>query len=246
MVSKQDALPDVKVRTLPMQVASHLVARIAANELTDGNVPSESDISQQFGVSRVVARETLKILSSLDIVHIAQGRRVMLRPPEEWDYLSPLLLEWLPDEVVIDLLREFQEARLLLEPELAARAATLITKSSLRTLAELVNRMVDLEDSPDEYLEVDHAFHMEICRASRNRILDRIMYSARWLLATSRRVTNEQPHGLSDATAIHRRILAAIESQDPDAARQVMRTHMELNIQILGKPRRTTRRRSRR
>jgi len=236
MVSKQDARPDVKVRTLPMQVASHLVGQIAANKLTDGHVPSELDITQQFGVSRVVARETLKILSSLDIVHIAQGRRVVLRPPEEWDYLSPLLLEWLPEECVTDLLREFQEARLLLEPELAARAATMITRGSLRRLKELVEQMVELEDRPDEYLEVDHAFHMEICRASQNRILDRIMYSARWLLATSRRVTNEEPHGVSAATAIHRQILTAIESGDADAAREVMRRHMELNIKILGNP----------
>lgn len=245
MVSKQDVRPDVKVRTLPMQVASHLVGQIAANELIDDHVPSELDITQQFGVSRVVARETLKILSSLDIVHIAQGRRVVLRPPEEWDYLSPLLLEWLPEEGVSDLLREFQEARLLLEPELAARAATRITKSSLRRLNELVDQMVELEDRPDDYLEVDHAFHMEICRASQNRILDRIMYSARWLLATSRRVTNEEPHGVSAATAIHRQILAAIESGDADAARDVMRTHMELNIEILGKSKRASARRRR-
>lgn len=221
-----------------MQIASHLVSQIAANELTDGHVPSELDITQQFGVSRVVARETLKILSALDIVHIAQGRRVMLRPPEEWDYLSPLLLEWLPADGVTDLLREFQETRLLLEPELAARAATMITKASLRRLGELVDQMVELEDRPDDYLEVDHAFHMEICRASQNRILDRIMYSSRWLLATSRRVTNEEPDGLSAATSIHRRILAAIGSGDPEAARQVMRTHMELNVEILGKAKR--------
>ncbi|GAB3916111.1 GntR family transcriptional regulator [Microlunatus endophyticus] len=241
MVSKQEVRPDVKVRTLPMQVASHLVRRIAAGELTDEHVPSELDITQQFGVSRVVARETLKILSSLDIVHIAQGRRLVLRPAEEWDYLSPQLLEWLPEDQVTALLREFQETRLLLEPELAARAATMISKSSLRRLNELVDRMLDLENSPEDYLEVDHAFHMEICRASQNRILDRIMYAARWLLATSRRVTNEEPHGLAAATAIHREILEAIESADAERARQVMHKHMELNIQILGKPKRTGR-----
>lgn len=244
MVSKQELRTDVKVRTLPTQVAAHLVRQIVGAELTGGRVPSESVITEEFGVSRVVAREALKILSSLDIVHIAQGRRVMLRPPEEWDYLSSQLLEWLPQEHIADLLRELQEARLLLEPELAAQAATMITKSSLRRLNELVGQMSQLEDRPEQYLEVDHAFHLEICRASQNRILDRIMYSARWLLATSRRVTNEQPHGLADATAIHRRILEAIEAGDPERARQEMRDHMERNVRILGKPKRGTRRRS--
>ena len=41
-------------------------------------------------MSRAVAREALKILRALDMVDIAQGRRVTLRPPAEWDYLSPL------------------------------------------------------------------------------------------------------------------------------------------------------------
>jgi DNA-binding FadR family transcriptional regulator len=233
MVSKQDLSVDVKVRTLPMQVAAHLVRRIANNELTAGRVPSESDITTEFGVSRVVARETLKILASLDIVHIAQGRRVTLRPPEEWDYLSAQLLEWLPPDHIRELLRELQETRLLLEPELAARAAESITPESLQRCRDLLARMEELGDQPEAYLEVDHAFHMEICRASQNRILERIMYSARWLLVTSRRVTNEEPHGLANATSIHREILQCIEDRDPELARLEMRRHMEYNVRIL-------------
>lgn len=234
MVSKQEVRADVKVRTLPMQVASHLVKRIAADGRAGEHVPSEADICAEFGVSRVVARETLKILSSLDIVRISQGRRVTVRPPDEWDYLSAQLLEWLPPEHITGLLRELQEARLVLEPELAARAAETITPAGLKRLHKLLSQMAELEDSPEEYLEVDHAFHMEICRASQNRILERIMYSARWLLVTSRRVTNAQPHSLPDATSIHREILQAIEDRDPDLARLEMRRHMEYNVRILG------------
>lgn len=233
MVSEPDPTPSVKVRTLPMQVAAHLVNRFASGD-PDAVVPSESDITTEFEVSRVVARETLKILASLDIVHIAQGRRVTLRPPEEWDYLSPHLLDWLPPDQVSALLLEFQEARLVLEPELAARAAATISDESLDRLRELVARMPELEDRPEEYLEVDHAFHMEICRASKNRILERVMWSARSLLTTSRRLTNEQPHGLSEATRIHQEILQCIEERDPELARLEMRRHMEYNVRIVG------------
>ena len=87
---------DVKLRTLPTQVAGVLARRIAGGEFTDGLAPSEQQISTEFGVSRAVAREALKILRALDMVDIAQGRRVTLRPPAEWDYLSPLMIEWLP------------------------------------------------------------------------------------------------------------------------------------------------------
>ena len=67
----------VKLRPLPQQVASVLVRRIAAGELPNGLAPSEVQICIEFGVSRAVAREALKILSALDMVDIAQGRRII-------------------------------------------------------------------------------------------------------------------------------------------------------------------------
>src|SRR5918992_641970 len=163
MPRRQEATDPVKIRTLPVQVAAHLTRRIVRGDLEEGRAPSELDISQEFGVSRVVARETLKILASLDIVDIAQGRRVAVRPRAEWDYLSPLLIEWLPEELVDELLQELLQMRVLLEPELAAMAAATATDDTLATLRELLDRMQDLEDDPDAYLEVDHEFHIEIC-----------------------------------------------------------------------------------
>jgi DNA-binding FadR family transcriptional regulator len=228
----------VKLRPLPVQVAGHLTRRIINGELPDGRAPSELDISQEFGVSRVVARETLKILASLDIVDIAQGRRVVVRPLAEWDYLSPLLAEWLPAEYLEELLTELHQMRVLLEPELAAMAAASITDETLRQLRGELDRMAGLEQEPDQYLEVDLEFHLAICRAANNRILDRIMYSARWLLSVSRRVTNEASNGLHRATEAHARIFGALESRDPDAARDAMRDHLQRNYPILAQARR--------
>jgi DNA-binding FadR family transcriptional regulator len=233
MPRRQEAADVVKVRTLPVQVAARLTRRIVNGEIEEGRAPSELDISREFGVSRVVARETLKILASLDIVDIAQGRRVTVRPQAEWDYLSPLLAEWLPEEHVDDLLRELQQMRELLEPELAAMAAAAISDDTLSRLRDELDRMASLESDPDAYLEVDHEFHMEICRAANNRILDRIMYSARWLGIASRRVTNQD--SLPNATRDHALIYRALESRDPDAARAAMRAHVQSNAPILAR-----------
>ena len=171
---------NVRLRTLPTQVAAVLVRRIANGEFHDGRAPSELQISVEFGVSRAVAREALKILSSLDMVEIAQGRRVTLRPIAEWDYLSPLLIEWLPQAQVRELLLELHDARLIFEPPTAARAARSLTNEDLARLRRLLDAMVNNEEDPDAYLQLDLEFHMEICRATRNRILDRFMYASRW------------------------------------------------------------------
>jgi DNA-binding FadR family transcriptional regulator len=231
MPRRQEVGAAVKVRTLPVQVAAHLTRRIVNGEVEEGRAPSELDIAREFGVSRVVARETLKILASLDIVDIAQGRRVTVRPQAEWDYLSPLLAEWLPAEHVDGLLRELHQMRELLEPELAAMAAAEISDETLARLRDALDRMASLESDPDAYLEVDHEFHMEICRAANNRILDRIMYSARWLGTASRRVTNQG--SLPNATRDHAVIYRALEARDPDAARAAMRIHLQGNAPLL-------------
>lgn len=229
-----------------MQVAAHLTRRIVSGEIEDGRAPSELDISREFGVSRVVARETLKILASLDIVEVAQGRRVVVRPPAEWDYLSPLLIEWMPTEIVGELLQELHQMRVLLEPELAAMAATSVTGETLERLREELDRMAALESDPNAYLEVDHEFHMEICRAADNRILDRIMYSARWLGTASRRITNEAPAALRKATCDHTEIYEALVARDPAAARAAMRKHLANNSNLLAEKEQQTKRAARR
>jgi DNA-binding FadR family transcriptional regulator len=233
-VSSRQASEDaVKVRTLPVQVAERLTRRIVTGEFDAGHAPSEQEICTEFGVSRVVARETIKILASLDIVDVAQGRRVVVRPRDEWDYLSPQLIEWLPEDLVEELLRELHGMRMLLEPELAAMAAEVISEQTLARLRDALDRMATLESEPDRYLEVDQEFHMEICRAANNRILDRIMYSARWLGTASRRITNEDPAGRKRATADHARIHAALEAGDPAAARAAMQFHLRANYSAL-------------
>ncbi|MCG8922630.1 FadR/GntR family transcriptional regulator [Lentzea sp. CC55] len=242
----QESPDAVKVRTLPVQVAALLTRRIVSGGIDGGRAPSELDISREFGVSRVVARETLKILASLDIVDVAQGRRVVVRPSAEWDYLSPLLIEWLPTEIVGELLQELHQTRVLLEPELAAMAAVGVTDATLDRLKAEIDRMAELEADPNAYLEVDHEFHMEICRAADNRILDRIMYSARWLGTASRRITNEAPAALAKATADHTEIYEAIVARDPDRARAAMRKHLANNSALLAEKEKQTRRATRR
>jgi DNA-binding FadR family transcriptional regulator len=220
---------EVKLRTLPTQVAGVLVRRIATGLLTDGFAPSEQQISQEFGVSRAVAREALKILASLDMVEIAQGRRVMLRPAAEWDYMSPLLIEWLPQEQILALLHELHEARLMFEPSIAAEAARSLTAGSLEDLGKMLTVMESREHDPDAYLEIDLEFHMELCRAARNRFLERFMFSSRGWQSASRRITNRGPRALTIATEQHRAIYEALLARDPQRAEAAMRAHLTAN-----------------
>lgn len=220
----------VQLRTLPTQVAGVLIGRIANGAYPDGLVPSELQISLEFTVSRAVARESLKILSSLDMVEIAQGRRVTLRPISEWDYLSPMLIESLPRSQVRDLLHELRDARMIFEPAIAAEAAIRATSEDLARLRAVLDAMEQHRDDPEGYLRLDLEFHSEICRATGNRILDRFMYSSRWWQLASRRVSNRAPDALSIATEQHRAIFDAVAARDARRSEEAMRAHLEANL----------------
>ena len=223
---------EVKLRTLPKQVAGVLARRIATGEITDKLVPSEQQITQEFGVSRAVAREALQMLASLDMIEIAQGRRLVIRPEAEWDYLSPLLIDWLPRSQIHELLRELHEARLIFEPRIAAEAAEILTKENLTHLGTILDAMSAHEHDPETYLDLDLDFHMEICRATRNRILDRFMYSSRWWQSASRRISNRAPDALPIATRQHRAIYEALAAGNPKRAEAAMRRHLTTNTML--------------
>lgn len=232
-------MTDVQLRKLPRQVAAVLGQRIVSSAATGLDIPlsTEHEICAEFSVSRSVAREALGILAALDMVTISQGKRVSFRPMAEWDYLSPLMLELLPREQVHRLLAELHEVRLILEPEIAARAAERIRPEGLARLGAALGQMAALETEPDTYLEEDLHFHMELCRAHRNRVLGRIIYSCRWLLTASRQVTNAAPQPMTAVTEAHRQIYRAVKARDPAAARDAMAAHLETVTPIwLGGP----------
>ncbi|MBZ9954051.1 MULTISPECIES: FCD domain-containing protein [unclassified Mesorhizobium] len=223
---------EVKLQTLPKQVAGVLARRIASSGVAGGQGPSEQQILQEFGVSRAVAREALKILASLDMIEIAQGRRVVLRPADEWDYLSPLLIDWLPPEQTREILAEAHATRIIIEPAITAIAAKHMTKENLERLGTLLAAMSASEDNADAYLKLDLDFHMEICRAAKNRILDRFMYSSRWWQMASRRISNQVPHALPSATEMHRAIYEALVARDAKRAEEAMRRHLKITTAV--------------
>ena len=74
---------------------------------------------------------------------------------------------------------------------------------------------------------------MEICRATRNRILDRFMYSSRWWQQATSRLSNRAPRALPEATKHHRTIYEALAARDPKRAAAAMREHLMLNTLVL-------------
>jgi DNA-binding FadR family transcriptional regulator len=208
---------------------SDQVTRVLAGRIVNGDLglpPTEQDICAEFGVSKTTAREVIGALASRGLVSVRHGRRMEVRPVAEWNHLDPLLLELNHDaDGVRRTLGDLHDLRMLLEPEIAARAALKATDEQLERMRQALERMEELEAEPDAYLEFDVDFHSEIAAATGNVVLAFVLDSVRELLRVSRRVTN-LINAMPDTTLAHRRIYDALLAREPETARQAMRAHL--------------------
>src|SRR5579864_68743 len=221
---------------------SDQVTRVIAGRIVNGEIgatglpPTEQDICAEFGVSKTTAREVVSALASRGLVTVRHGRRMEVRPISEWNHLDPLLLELNDDpEGVRNTLGDLHDLRMLLEPEIAARAALMATGEQLERMREAVERMEELEDDPDAYLEIDVDFHSEIASATGNVVLAFVLDSVRELLRVSRRVTN-LINAMPETTIAHRRIYEALLAREPETARQAMRAHLLTVTEVWTRP----------
>ena len=178
---------------LQTQKLGEQVLRVIAGRIINGEIgedrppPTEQDICAEFGISKTTAREVIGSLVSKGLVDVRHGRRMRVRAPSEWNHLDPLLLELRDDPAsVTRYMADLHDVRMMLEPEMAARAAMLATPIQLARMRDAVELLPTLESDPDAYLEVDIAFHSDLAEASGNVVLAYILESVRELLRASR------------------------------------------------------------
>lgn len=79
-------------KTLVDTVADQVLDRIITGEIAIGSaLPSEADIAEAEGVSRLTVREALKALRAKNVVSVQRGRGTYINPPEAWTSLEAMI-----------------------------------------------------------------------------------------------------------------------------------------------------------
>ncbi len=204
------------------------------NELNSGRyqigdrLPPERNIAEQLGVSRTVVREAMIMLELENLIDVRKGSGVYVINLPGLQHDLPSL------KVIHDDVGPFEllQARQLLESDIAAFAATQVTKSGIAQMRQALEleRQSLLADEDNE--DGDELFHRLIVEATENGVLIDIIHqlwlrrknSPMWQKLHSRIAgTSYRRSWLDD----HLKILAALQRKDPKAARQAMWQHLE-------------------
>ena len=225
-------LQTVEPQRLYRQIAEQLRQLMASGEFALGSrLPAERDLAVQLGVSRPSVREALIALEVEGMIEVRTGSGIYVRQnstakpiaaPAELDDNTPA--NWGPLEVM--------SARIVVEAEVAALAATHAKKADLKAIKNGLQQM-KLEAARDEVpRQGDEAFHEAIAQACGNSVLlDTVQ---RYWMARNGPLFErlgdyfEHPASWQTAIAEHQEVMHAIEARDSSAARKAMQKHLKL------------------
>jgi GntR family transcriptional repressor for pyruvate dehydrogenase complex len=206
------------------QALAALQEYIVDGELEPGTeLPSESEMVQQIGVSKFVMREALRVAQSQGLIEISQGRRTRVA---DISIKPAACLMNLALKRSTDLLLELTEARRSLEISMVQLAATRRTEDQVEAMEETLTTMERHRDDLFLCVEKDIEFHELMAQATGNRVFEMIHESIAELLSESRRETMLRS-GVNLPVAEHRRILDAIRDKDPQQAVAAMSAHLD-------------------
>lgn len=173
-------------------------------------------------MSRASVREALRSLELLGVVETRAGGGTFVRRTVPEDLARPLSNLIVRGHSLSDVI----EVRGLIEPAIAASAATRIRPDQLVELRAILTQQAEKVAAEQSYALEDTRFHELIGRAARNELLVTMLGVIWDVLRGSREQwlqTNQRAHSSIDA---HKRILAALEAHDADAARTAAADHI--------------------
>src|SRR3954467_3994059 len=156
--------PRRRAERLSVAVVSELVELIVTGQLTENELlPPEGPLSEHFGVSRTVIRESVKRLEEKGLVIVTQGRGTQVARSGSWNMLDPLILSALIDnDESLGVLDELTIVRGNLESAMAGTVAANRTPEELTRIEHAFEVMREMRDESDSFRQADVVFHLTV------------------------------------------------------------------------------------
>jgi GntR family transcriptional repressor for pyruvate dehydrogenase complex len=201
------------------------IERLILKKLKPGDkLPSERELAEILQVSRSSIRDAIRSLELVGLVEPRQGAGTIVRERSAESSVNPFTDTLKRRQ---ELVTELLDFRKMLEPPLAARAATHASAEDISEMEEILQRQEEKQDQGNVAIAEDAEFHYSIALASGNSVVLKVIDTLMDLLRETREHSLQVLGRSQKSLAGHRRILAAIKRHDAEAAKAAMRRHIE-------------------
>jgi GntR family transcriptional repressor for pyruvate dehydrogenase complex len=207
------------------QIAEQIEQLILSGKLRSGDrLPTERELAEQFQASRTAVREAMKTLAQKGLVDMRPGRGTIVIDGTTQAMRHSLGLMMRVGQIGGS--DDLVEVREILEPEIAALAASRAGEEHIAALREAVQIMDASLTDADAYIAADNNFHRALAKATRNTLILAFVDSIVDLLSEQRKHIFSVSGGPERGQLHHKRLLDAVLRHDSEAARAAMQAHL--------------------
>ncbi len=215
-----------KHRTMHGQVVEWLGSRIVSGVYPENSqLPNESELSAQLGVSRGGVREAVKALAAKGLVDPRPRIGTRVLPRSAWNLMDRDVIGWHSTDSAF--VRDLLELRLMVEPGAARMAAQRVDSEQIDAMTQAYEAMAEaaarLPEAAEEFVAADLAFHLTLLRASGNQLVEQLGRLLEIGLLHGLEATSELPGSIERTLPMHRAVLDAIRRGRPEAAARTSR-----------------------
>ncbi|MFT3717727.1 FadR/GntR family transcriptional regulator [Pseudorhodoferax sp.] len=210
-----------RATTFHEQVVDQLGRDICAGRYPPGALlPSEPELGERFGFSRIVIREAIKSLMAKGMLEVSRRVGTLVRDTVHWNLFDPAVIAWRAASADFDtsMARDLMELRRIVEPAAAGLAAGRASPAERRALRAAYMAMARAVAGKGDYVEADLAFHTAILAACGNQYLRQMQEAMAAMLEASFAIVVKKPGGPALSLPLHEAVCAAIERGDPAGA----------------------------
>jgi GntR family transcriptional regulator, transcriptional repressor for pyruvate dehydrogenase complex len=215
-----EAIPRNKV----YQAVARQIERHVTGELKPGDLlPPERQLVRMLGVSRGSVRDAIRSLELMGLLEPRQGIGTVVCDPGA-RAANPLANALLDKQKQI---AELIDVRKMIEPHLAARAASHASRDELADMEDILARQEEKVCRGELAVEEDSEFHYSIALASSNGAILKVVDVLMDLLRETRERSLQGKKRQEESLAGHRQILSALKRHDAASAEAAMRRHLQ-------------------
>jgi GntR family transcriptional repressor for pyruvate dehydrogenase complex len=231
-----DLYKTVSSNRMSEAIVEQIRGLIRSEQLRPGDrLPSERDLGERMGVSRVTVREAMRVLEAGGLIEIrvgARGGAVVTSPS------STKIGSGLADLISLSPLTaaEVTEARQVFELGIIP---IVIARADERDIADLRGMVAEHRGALNkgEYnMQMSAAFHVRVAACTHNAAIEMLVHSFHGpLLMSLREAQVAAPLMGVRGTNEHRDFVEAVARRDIDKAEEIMRVHLERTARRVGK-----------